>query len=72
MGALRTIIVKFVGLFIDDGALALAALILIAVIAAGVKWAGHPALGGAVLLLMSGDPRGKVAPPYQEMIRGRV
>jgi hypothetical protein len=52
MSAVRAIIAEFIGLFIDDGALALAALVLIAAVGIAVKWAGLPALGGAVLLLI--------------------
>jgi len=51
MNALRTAAAELIGLFIDDGALALAALVLIATVAAAVKWAGLAPLGGAVLLL---------------------
>jgi Flp pilus assembly protein TadB len=51
MNALRTAFAEFIGLFIDDGALALAILVLVAVIAAAVEWAGLPPLAGGVLLL---------------------
>jgi hypothetical protein len=52
MSVIRTLIAEFIGLFIDDGALALAALGLIAAIAAAVHWAGLPPLGGGILLLV--------------------
>jgi hypothetical protein len=52
MSVIRTLIAEFIGLFIDDGALALAALGLIAAIAAAVRWAGLPPLGGGILLLV--------------------
>jgi Flp pilus assembly protein TadB len=51
MNALRTAFAELVGLFIDDGALALAVLVLVGVVAAAVRWAGLPALTGGVLLL---------------------
>ncbi len=43
---------EFIGMFIDDGALALFALALIAVVAVAVKFAGlDPLVGGALLVL---------------------
>ncbi len=47
----RSIVTEFVGLFIDDGSLALLAAVLIAAIAAAVKLLALPALDGAILLL---------------------
>lgn len=48
---LRAIINELISMFIDDGALALLAAVLIAVIAAAVKLLGLPPLYGAMLLL---------------------
>ena len=52
MTAIRAVLAELLGLFIDDGALALAAVALIAVVAAAVRWAGLPPLGGALLILV--------------------
>ncbi len=52
MKLLASIAREIAGLFIDDGALALLSLILIAVVAGLVELAGLPALWGAVLLLV--------------------
>ncbi len=52
MNALRLVYKEIVGLFIDDGALALLSLVLIAVVAGLVELAGLPALLGAFLLLV--------------------
>ncbi|HVJ43869.1 MAG TPA: hypothetical protein VM639_20375 [Dongiaceae bacterium] len=49
---LRTIINELISMFIDDGALALLAAVLIAVIAGAVKLLGLPPLYGAILLLV--------------------
>ena len=51
MTALRLAFNELVGLFIDDGNLAVFALILIAAVAALVKLAGLPPLWGGALLL---------------------
>ncbi|MGL4967381.1 MAG: hypothetical protein ACRC67_39540 [Inquilinus sp.] len=51
MSALRTALAELLGLFIDDGALALAAIALIAAVTAAVRWAGLPPLDGALLVL---------------------
>ncbi len=51
MTVIRIAIAELVGMFIDDGSLALLALILIAVVAAAVKLLGMSPLWGAVLLL---------------------
>ena len=52
MKILQIIWEEFIGMFIDDGALALFALALIAGVTLAVKLAGiEPLLGGALLLL---------------------
>jgi Flp pilus assembly protein TadB len=48
---IRLVFSELVGMFVDDGNLALLALILIALIAAAVKVLGLPPLVGGVLLL---------------------
>ena len=52
MSTLKAILSELVGLFVDDGALALLAALLIAIVAAAVKLLALPALGGAILLLV--------------------
>jgi hypothetical protein len=52
MNILLAIYKETVGLFIDDGALALLSLILIAAVAGLVELAGLPALLGALTLLV--------------------
>ncbi len=52
MNLLGTITREIVGLFIDDGALALLSLVLIAAVALLVGLAGLPALWGAFALLL--------------------
>ena len=52
MTALRLALGELVGLFIDDGNLAIFALVLIAVVTALVKLAGLPPLWGGALLLL--------------------
>ena len=52
MRVLRLIYREVVGMFIDDGALALLSLILIAAVAGLVELAGLPALWGALTLLV--------------------
>jgi hypothetical protein len=49
---LRTALTELIGLFIDDGSLALFSVILIAAITAAVKVLGLPPFVGAVLLLI--------------------
>ena len=52
MNALRATLYELIHLFVDDGSLALFATALIALIAAAVKFAALPPLGGAILLLL--------------------
>ncbi|PBB16587.1 hypothetical protein [Mesorhizobium sp. WSM4313] len=49
---IRLVVKELVGMFADDGNLALLALILIALIAAAVKFLGLPPLVGGFLLLV--------------------
>ena len=51
MSMIRTAIASFIGLFIDDGSLALAILVLIAAATVAVKAAWLAPLGGGILLL---------------------
>lgn len=51
MSILKLIWNETFGLFVDDGALALQVVILIAALAAGVKLAGLPPLWAALLLI---------------------
>ena len=51
MNIVRLVLKELVGMFVDDGSLALLALILIALIAAAVKLLGLPPLIGGFLLL---------------------
>jgi len=52
MSLLKTIWDETLGMFVDDGALALQAVILIAAVAGAVKLLGlSPLLGGALLLV---------------------
>ncbi len=51
MTVVRIALAELVGMFIDDGNLALLALILIAAVAAAVKLLGMSPLWGAALLL---------------------
>jgi hypothetical protein len=51
MTAIKAVLAELLGLFIDDGALALAAIALIAAVAAAVRWAGLPGLEGGLLIL---------------------
>jgi hypothetical protein len=52
MNTLRLILKEFIGMFIDDGSLALLMLVLIALVAAAVEFfALPPLLGGVVLLI---------------------
>lgn len=48
---IRLVFKELVGMFVDDGNLALLALILIALVTAGVKVVGLPPLIGGFLLL---------------------
>ncbi|MBN8998748.1 MAG: hypothetical protein J0H54_04955 [Rhizobiales bacterium] len=52
MNVLRAILAELVGMFIDDENLAIYAIGLIAAVAAAVKLAGLPPLGGALVLLV--------------------
>jgi hypothetical protein len=52
MNAIRLIAKEFFGMFVDDGSLALLALVLVAVIAAAVKLVALPPLLGGALLLV--------------------
>lgn len=51
MNIARLIVKELVGMFVDDGRLALLAVVLIALVAAAVKLAGLPPLAGGLLLL---------------------
>ena len=51
MNVIRLVLKELVGMFVDDGSLALLALILIALITAAVKVLGLPPLIGGFLLL---------------------
>ncbi|BCG91985.1 hypothetical protein [Mesorhizobium sp. 131-2-1] len=51
MNIVRLVLKELFGMFVDDGSLALLALILIALIAAAVKLLGLPPLIGGFLLL---------------------
>jgi uncharacterized membrane protein YgdD (TMEM256/DUF423 family) len=52
MTMIRLVLNELVGMFVDDGSLALLALILIALITAAVKLLALPPLIGGVLLLV--------------------
>jgi len=52
MNAIRLVFKELVGMFVDDGNLALLALVLIALITAAVKFLGLPPLIGGFLLLV--------------------
>jgi len=52
MNIIRLVVKELVGMFVDDGNLALLALILIAAIAAAVKLLALPPLAGGCLLLV--------------------
>jgi len=52
MNVLRIALNELVGMFIDDGSLALLALILIAAVTAAVKLLALPPLIGGILLLI--------------------
>lgn len=52
MTILRAAIKELVGMFIDDGSLALLALILIVAVAGAVRLLGLPPLVGGILLLV--------------------
>ncbi|RWA78609.1 hypothetical protein [Mesorhizobium sp.] len=51
MKIIRFVLKELVGMFVDDGSLALLALILIALITAAVKLLALPPLAGGVLIL---------------------
>jgi len=52
MNAIRLVAREFLGMFVDDGNLALLALVLVAAVAAAVKLLALPPLLGGVLLLV--------------------
>lgn len=52
MNLLRNVWSEVIGLFVDDGALALLVLALIAVVTAAIKLLGLPALLGGVVVLI--------------------
>jgi hypothetical protein len=52
MSVIRLVMKEFVGMFVDDGNLALLALVLIAAITAAVKLLALPPLAGGILLLV--------------------
>ena len=52
MKLLKAMLGEFIGLFVDDGALALLVILLVVVVAAAIKLMGFPAtVGGFVLLI---------------------
>ncbi|MDN5927085.1 MAG: hypothetical protein L0I29_08435 [Hyphomicrobiales bacterium] len=51
MKLIRLIVKEIIGMFVDDGNLALLAVILIAMVTAGVKLLSLPPLAGGILLL---------------------
>ena len=52
MSVLKSIFTEFLGLFVDDGALALWSVVLIAIVTVLVKVLGVPPLMGAALLVL--------------------
>lgn len=52
MGALRALFAEVVGMFVDDGSLALMAVALVAAVTAAIKLAAVPPLGGAIVLVI--------------------
>ena len=52
MNTLRLILKELMGMFIDDGSLALLALVLVALITVAVEFLALPPLAGGVLLLL--------------------
>lgn len=52
MNIVRLVVKELVGMFIDDGNLALLALILVAALTASVKFLAMPPLLGGILLLV--------------------
>lgn len=52
MNAVRLVFKELVGMFVDDGSLALLALVLVALITAAVKLVALPPLAGGFLLLV--------------------
>jgi hypothetical protein len=52
MNIVRLAVREFIGMFVDDGNLALLALLLIAAITAAVKFLALPPLVGGILLLI--------------------
>ena len=51
MNVIRLAAKEFFGMFVDDGSLALLALVLVAIITAAVKLLALPPLAGGILLL---------------------
>jgi hypothetical protein len=51
MNVIRLVLKELIGMFVDDGNLALLALVLIAGVTAAVKLLGMPPLPGGILLL---------------------
>jgi hypothetical protein len=51
MKFVRLFVKEIVGMFVDDGSLALLAVVLVAAVTAGVKLLSLPPLAGGVLLL---------------------
>ncbi|RUV76195.1 MAG: hypothetical protein EOR30_15965 [Mesorhizobium sp.] len=51
MNLVRLAVKEFIGMFVDDGNLALLALLLIAAITAAVKFLALPPFGGILLLI---------------------
>ncbi len=52
MNFLRIAADELIGMFIDDGSLALWSVVLIAIVSVAVLWLGFPALWGGVLLVV--------------------
>ena len=52
MNFLRIAAEELIGMFIDDGSLALWSVVLIAIVSVAVLWLGFPALWGGVLLVV--------------------
>jgi hypothetical protein len=52
MKFLRIAAEELIGMFIDDGSLALWSVVLIAIVSAAILWLGFPALWGGVLLVV--------------------
>jgi hypothetical protein len=52
MKFLRIAAEELIGMFIDDGSLALWSVVLIAIVTAAVLWLGFPGLGGGIALAL--------------------